>query len=235
MIKKVNKSLSIVVPCFNEESNLGKTYKEIKKSLKQSKIKNYEIIFVDDYSSDTTKEKIKVILKMDDKTKLLSNKKNLGLGASVLRGYKNSKLYYCTYVPGDNSHPNKGLSMIYQKIDFKNIKLIIPFVADRSSRNFFRVILSDTYTKIVNFSFNLNIPYYNSLCVYPTSEINKLTLISKGFSFQSEILIRLLKKKFKYKLVNTVLRENRQFFSTALSLGSLKSVILSIIKLRIRI
>ena len=41
--------------------------------------------------------------KKDNNVKTLLNKKNLGLGASVLRGYKIAKSNYCTYVPGDNS------------------------------------------------------------------------------------------------------------------------------------
>ena len=51
---KIEKKLSIVVPCFNEESNLANTYNEIIKSLKKSKIKKYEIIFIDDCSTDKT-------------------------------------------------------------------------------------------------------------------------------------------------------------------------------------
>ena len=113
--------------------------------------------------------------------------------------------------------------------------IIIPFVSDTTSRNFFRVILSNLYTSIINFTFNFNFPYFNSLCVYPTKDVIKLKLISTGFSFQSEILIRLLKKKLKYKLVKTILKENKQFFTSALRLNSLKSVISSIIRLRIKI
>lgn len=234
MSKILDKSLTIVIPCFNEELNLVRSYQEIKKSLKKSKIKQYEIIFIDDCSKDKTLVKIKKITKQDKRTKFIINKKNLGLGASVLKGYKMSKSNYCTYVPGDNSHPNKGLSMIYKNIDHFGTT-IIPFVADKSSRNYFRVILSSLYTLVVNFIFRLNVPYYNSLCVYPTKEIVKLKLISTGFSFQSEILVRLLKKKMSYKLVNTVIKENRQFFTSAVSLKNIKSVILSIVKLRVNI
>ena len=229
------KKLSIVVPCYNEESNLSLTYNEIIKSLKKTKINRYEIIFVDDYSTDRTQNVIKKILKQNKNTKIIVNKKNLGLGATVLKGYKSCKSNYCTYVPGDNSHPSRGLIMIYKKIDFKKNIIVIPYVSDTTSRNFFRVVLSNLYTLIINFTFNLNIPYFNSLCVYPTKEVTKLKLISKGFSFQSEILIRLVKKKLKYKLVKTILKEIKQFFTSALKLSSLKSVFSSIIRLRVKI
>ena len=83
--------------------------------------------------------------------------------------------------------------MIYKKIEFKRKTIIIPYVYD-TRLEILGVILSNFYTLFINFTFNLNIPYYNSLCVYLTSEVVKLKLISTGFSFQSEILIRLIRK-----------------------------------------
>ena len=56
--------LSILIPCFNEEKLLQKSYIEIIKSLKNLNIKNYEIIFIDDGSKDNTLNLIKKIKKL---------------------------------------------------------------------------------------------------------------------------------------------------------------------------
>ena len=87
-MNKNQKKLSIVVPCYNEESNLSLTYNEIIKSLKKTKINRYEIIFVDDYSTDRTQNGIKKILKQNKNTKIIVNKKNLGLGQLFSRVIK---------------------------------------------------------------------------------------------------------------------------------------------------
>lgn len=203
--------------------------------MKKAQIFLYEIIFINDCSTDNTEKVIKDIIKKKYNHRLINNTKNLGLGASVLKGFKNSNSHYCTYVPGDNSHPYDGLYMIYKHIHFKSKMLIIPYVVDKSSRNFLRIILSNCYTLFINLLFKLKIPYYNSLAVYPTDQVNKLNIISKGFSFQSEIIIRLLKNKIRYKCVKTILKENKDFFSSALYFKNLKSVIYSIISLRTKI
>ena len=77
---------SIVIPVFNEEDNLVKLIKEIRSSLKN--YKKYELIFVNDFSTDKTID----ILKQEKKNfkfKIINNKINLGQSHSILTGIKN--------------------------------------------------------------------------------------------------------------------------------------------------
>ena len=57
------KTLSIVVPTFNEEDNIEYAYKEITKVLEKIPKYDYEIIFVDNYSTDKSRKIIKTITK----------------------------------------------------------------------------------------------------------------------------------------------------------------------------
>ena len=61
------KILSIVVPTFNEEDNIEYAYKEIIKVFKKIPKYNYEIIFVDNYSTDKSRDIIKSLAKKDKK------------------------------------------------------------------------------------------------------------------------------------------------------------------------
>ncbi|VVA43824.1 conserved hypothetical protein [Candidatus Roizmanbacteria bacterium] len=61
------KTLSIVVPTFNEEDNIEYAYKEIIKALEKIPKYDYEIIFVDNYSTDKSRKIIKTITKKDKK------------------------------------------------------------------------------------------------------------------------------------------------------------------------
>ena len=227
------KLLSIIVPCYNEQKTIGKVILVIQKSLKISKIHNYEIIIVNDASKDKTNEILKKI--KDNKIKIINNLKNLGLGNSVLKGHKYATGEYCMYVPGDNTHPVKGLVMILKKISFSKEELIIPYVKDNTSRHFLRIFLSKAFTIVVNFLFNLKIPYYNSLVVYPVSKIKKVKTINGDFSFQAQLIIILIKNfKLKYKLVGTIIKENKEFFSNAVRLKNILLVIKSIIRLNFK-
>ena len=221
------------MPCYNEQNTIGKVVLIIKKSLKLSKLSNYEIIIVNDASTDKTGDELNKIKRK--KIKIVNNYKNLGLGNSVIKGYKLAKGKYCMYVPGDNTHPVKGLVMILKKINFSREELIIPYVKDNKSRHFLRIFLSNVFTFIVNFLFNLKIPYYNSLAVYPVSKIKKIKNVNGDFSFQAQLIIILIKRfGLKYKLVGTIIKENKDFFSNAVRLKNILLVIKSIIRLNYR-
>ena len=75
--------ISVIVPVYNEEKAIKETVLDIKKSL--TKIKNYEIIVVDDGSKDKTYS----VLKKISGIKVLQHKVNLGYGASLKTGIRN--------------------------------------------------------------------------------------------------------------------------------------------------
>lgn len=56
-----NKTISIGIPCFNEEMNVNHAYKELQRVLSNKKNYNYEFIFVDNGSTDNTREEIRKI------------------------------------------------------------------------------------------------------------------------------------------------------------------------------
>lgn len=84
------KKISICIPVLNEEKNISIAYDEIK-NLFNSEISNYqyEIIFTDNNSSDSTKDIIQNICEKDDHVKYVRFKNNLGYDKSIMEGYKN--------------------------------------------------------------------------------------------------------------------------------------------------
>ena len=75
--------LSIIIPCYNEEKTIEEIIKRIHK---YSKIRNKEIIVIDDGSNDKTKSILKnTKLHID---KIVFHKKNLGKGAAIKTGLK---------------------------------------------------------------------------------------------------------------------------------------------------
>jgi len=77
--------ISIVIPCFNEKN----TIEEIVKKIKKQDIYNKEIIIIDDFSTDGTRELLKGTLK-NSVEKIILNEKNFGKGYSVNQGIKSS-------------------------------------------------------------------------------------------------------------------------------------------------
>ena len=75
--------ISIIIPCYNEKNTLIKIINRIILSLKNHNFKFYEILIVDDGSSDGTTEIIKENFSMKNNFKTFFHNKNLGKGAAI--------------------------------------------------------------------------------------------------------------------------------------------------------
>ena len=73
MIKKI----SVIVPCFNEENNLDEFLKRLNNSLNEVKL-DYNIIFIDDGSSDNTWKKISSFANDNNKITSIKLARNFG-------------------------------------------------------------------------------------------------------------------------------------------------------------
>jgi glycosyltransferase involved in cell wall biosynthesis len=81
------KKISIVIPLFNEEESVTPLSHEIRKAMSRVNI-DYEVIFVDDGSIDTSLEKLKEITRTDNRFHYLSFRKNYGKSAALHVGFK---------------------------------------------------------------------------------------------------------------------------------------------------
>ena len=82
--------ISIIIPCFNEKDTIIKIINKIILSLKNHNFKSYEILIVDDGSSDGTTEIIKENFSIKHNFKVFFHDKNLGKGAAIKTAKKNS-------------------------------------------------------------------------------------------------------------------------------------------------
>ena len=80
--------LSIVIPVFNEEDSVEELYFQIKDSLKMES--EYEIIFIDDGSSDNSKKNINDLINQDSNVRLISFYRNFGKSAALSEGFKHA-------------------------------------------------------------------------------------------------------------------------------------------------
>lgn len=137
-------SVSVIVPAFNEEKSLFILYSEIKKSLTNLNC-GYEIIFVDDGSTDKTRKILKEISSKDKKVKSISLKINSGKTIAQEIGIKLSKSEVIITMDGDFQHDPEDIPKFLNKMS-EGYDVIVGW---RQARNdsFPRIFFS----KIVNF------------------------------------------------------------------------------------
>lgn len=83
-------NLSIVIPAYNEQDNVVLLYQELSQVL-QGGDKEYEVIFVDDGSTDQTFLQLKSLHEKDNRLKVIKFKRNFGKSAALSAGFEQAK------------------------------------------------------------------------------------------------------------------------------------------------
>lgn len=226
--------LSVIVPVFNEKLSIEQTFFNLELSLKKNRISKYEIIFINDSSYDGSKKVLLKLKKNNKNIKILNNRINLGFAKTINKGFLLAKGKYVHILPADNEHPYYGLNMIHKFIK-KNYDLIIPTVKNPNKRTIYRRLASKIYTKLLNFIFRLNIPYFNGIIIYKTNILKKVlkNIDNNSFSILAEILIRVLNsnKNIKIKFTKYSLFSQRSRKSNSFNFLNLIKVFVTLIKL----
>jgi glycosyltransferase involved in cell wall biosynthesis len=105
--------ITAVVPCFNEEDCLPRAYAEISEVL--AMFADYEIIFVDDGSTDRTLELIKRFAAQDPRVRYLSFTRNFGLEAAFSAGFRYAQFPWTVQFDADLQSPPSELPKLMAK------------------------------------------------------------------------------------------------------------------------
>lgn len=191
-----NKSITVMVPAYNEEGYLDGTIETIQGALKGI-FEDYEILIFDDCSTDKTGFIADEIAKKSKYVTVIHNKKNQGLGYNHRIGAQmSSKDYYC-WVPGDNDFSGESIRSLLSNIGDEDILLSYP--TNREVRPLYRRVISASFTKTLNFLFGLNLNWYTGVIVYRTALLKDIRRETNSFAYNAEILVQLLKKGCTYR------------------------------------
>ncbi|WP_455164925.1 glycosyltransferase family 2 protein [Streptococcus sp.] len=94
--------LSIIIPCYNCEKSIVKCYESVLKSIKHSSIENYEIIFINDGSSDKTGD-ILLEISMSNTSVVIINQLNNGVSSARNKGLKVAKGDWISFIDSDDT------------------------------------------------------------------------------------------------------------------------------------
>ena len=111
--------VSIVIPVFNEAENVGLLHGEIAAAVK-NRAEDYEIIFVDDGSSDHSLIELKKVRSGDPRVRIIHFRKNFGQSAAISAGFKYSS----------------GAMVVAMDADLQNDPADIPLVVDKVGEGF---------------------------------------------------------------------------------------------------
>lgn len=111
------KKLSVIVPCYNEQESIPYFYDEVIRIADQMKSLKFEIIFVDDGSTDYTLSILKTLSKEDSRVHYLSFARNFGKEAAIFAGLEHCTGDYITLMDADLQDPPSLLPEMYHCIE----------------------------------------------------------------------------------------------------------------------
>ena len=197
-------SLSIVIPVYNEDKQLHNTIKKINKISKR--IKDYEIVFIDDFSTDNTKQIIKKSIRSNKKIKYYKNIKK-GLGSAIGLGInKSTKKFVCIFMC-DNSDDLSDLMEYYKIINKNNLDAVLGsrFLKNSRITNYpiLKMVLNRIFNYIVKIIFLSNYnDFTNAFKIYKKKTLKELMpIVSDHFNVFLELPLKIIIRKYKYKII----------------------------------
>lgn len=184
-------SVTFIVPALNEESVVEGVVRDLHATV-SGLIDSYEIILIDDGSTDRTASIMDTLGRELPNVRTLHNEQNIGLGATYRRGVGEAKLDYVMLFCGDGGLPPSSLPPIIAKIGTAD--MVIPYMTNFDKvRTPIRRLVSKGYTTLLNVLFGQELKYYNGLPVHRRALLNRIEVTSTGFGYQAEIILKLFK------------------------------------------
>lgn len=197
MIEKKNEMISVVIPAFNEEIGILNVLTDLKNILDDID-QQYEIIVVDDGSSDKTAE----IVQKHDFVRLIQHPTNRGYGASLKTGIKSANGVWILLTDADGTYPNEYIPELLKYSD-KYDMVVGARTGENVSVPLYRRPAKLFLTKLANYLFNTKIPDLNSgmRLFRKDDSIKYFHILPAGFSFTTTITLAYLSDDFLVKYV----------------------------------
>lgn len=148
------KKLSIVCPCFNEEKSINIFYQELVKNIN---LLNYEVIFIDDGSSDNTLINIKNLSDLNENIKFVSFSRNFGKESAIYAGLELSSGDYIVLIDVDLQDPPEYIPKMIDLIESTDYDIIATRRVSRKGEPVIRSFFARLFYKIINKVSNLEL------------------------------------------------------------------------------
>jgi dolichol-phosphate mannosyltransferase len=221
------KAVTIFVAAYNEAANLEGAVADVVAAA--AGLGDYEIIVVDDGSTDGTGELADVLAARIPRVRVIHHPQNLGLAAGYRRALGEAHMPYFTFMPGDREVSVTSIKEILGAVGSADI--VVPYHANVGARTWYRRLLTRASTSLINRLFNLRLRYYQGPCVYPTGLARSLKTTTSGFFFLAEMLVQAVHRGHSYVEVGLIHQERAYGRSKAVSVRNILRALATIVRL----
>lgn len=197
-VAKLIDKLSVFLPAYNEEQNLKTTTLNVQNVLERV-ADNWEIIIINDGSTDGTLETTKALVRSDKRIRLINHLKNLGYGATLKSGFYNARFSWIAFIDSDGQFDFSEIVQFIEKQNETKADLVIGYYKKRRV-SFFKILTSRLWELTVFILFGLRVRDID--CGFKLVSKKVIDSIPKlqserGAFISSEFLIKAKKKGFR--------------------------------------
>lgn len=177
-------NVSVIIPCYNEAENIVPAVQMVINGIDDS-VAEYEIILVDDGSTDNSRELILKLAESDGRIRALFHQHNMGKGAALRSGFDQARMEWILTMDAD------------LQIDMAELTLFLPYctaydvitgVRIGRTEGFVRFVVSKVYNLLVSVVTGTRIQDVGCpFKLLKSSIVKTMPLSSKGFAVDAEI------------------------------------------------
>ncbi len=194
-------SISVFFPCYNDSHSIGRLIDDAHETLGDL-VSEYEVIVIDDGSSDGSQQVLKDYLEKYPETfRPIFHKKNQGYGGALKDGFKNARYDLIFYTDGDGQYDVTELPLLYSLMT-KDVNFVNGIKMERQDFAY-RVIVGNFYALCMRWFFLL--PIFDVDCDFRLirrSVIEKLSLSSNSGSICVELVKKAQRAGAKFRQVS---------------------------------
>ena len=146
----MGKLISIVIPCYNEEKTINIICEAIQKTMEQVDDIEYELLLVNDGSSDDTLEKMQKLAEKNTRIKYYSFSRNFGKEAAIYAGLCNAKGDYVVTMDADMQDPPELLPKMLEILETEPYDSVATRRVSRAGEPLVRSAFARIFYKLIN-------------------------------------------------------------------------------------
>lgn len=223
--------ISIVIPAYNEESNIESVVAETERIAQQTRVA-YEIIVVDDGSTDATLQKARVAAARHECVEVLT-KPNGGIGSALKFGFSKASGDILIYSHGDGQFDFSQSAELVRAIQ-EGCDVAFGFKKGLENYSMFRKLNSYGLRAVLFVLYGIPFWDVNFVHAYTREAYSQIVPDADGVFYHAEIIIRARWKKMKIRGIPVTVRERVHGMSHGTSWRSILRTIRDLLAFRLR-